>query len=350
GEITDGFTGGSGLSTVDRLFDLSRNKDLSKGARKTAGNFARSAESALKGLTKQAESLEKQAESAKKTVDELLSVQGSVSGGLRGEFSLSGTLDQLKSVKNSGPLSAGSFVKSAQGKAAQIMRFNGLLDKLRKKGFTAAVIEEVAMLGSVEGTQVGNALLGATSNEKKALNKAYKSMDYWAGEAGTTVTKSMHKGGLDAAEGFALGIEGKQKRVEDAMYKLGKGAEKALRKSLDTHSPSKKLRGVGHDGGDGLALGFEDRLGLVSAAAGRMGDAAMSGYGSPAFSIPPSAEAARYAAQPAQPMIMVDIDYDRLAASMAKVQIPVRIGNKDIAQANTAGRKELRLPATSPRG
>lgn len=341
GEITDGFTSGSGLSTVDRLFDLSRNKDLSKGARKTAGNFARSAESALKGLTKQAESLEKQAESAKKTVEQLLSVQGSVSGGLRGEFSLSGTLDRLKSVKNAGPLSAGSFVKSAQGKAAQIMRFNGLLDKLRKKGFTAAVIEEVAMLGSVEGTQVGNALLGATSNEKNALNKAYKSMDYWAGEAGTTVTKSMHKGGLDAAEGFALGIEGKQKRVEDAMFKLGKGAEKALRNSLDTHSPSRKLRGVGHDGGDGLALGFEDRLGLVSAAAGRLGDAAMSGYGSPAFSIPPSAEVARYAAQPAA----AGFDYARLAeavvraAQAAPVQASINLDGRKFGDAIAAAQK-----------
>ena len=235
-------------------------------------------------------------------------------------------------------------MKSAQGKAAQIMRFNGLLDKLRKKGFSAAIVEEVAMLGSLEGTQVGNALMGATSKEKSALNSAYKSMDYWSDQAGLEVTKSMHKGGLDAAEGFALGIEGKQKRVEDAMYKLGKGAEKALRKSLDTHSPSRKLRGVGHDGGEGLALGFEDQLGLVSAAAGRMGDAALTGYGSPAFSVPPSAEVARYAAQPAGTAVV--IDYDRLAQAMANVQVQanVRIGNKDVAQANTAGRKELRLP------
>lgn len=355
GNIVDSFTGGSGLSEIDKLGEVSRNKDYSKGQRKNAARDASSLERALKSLTSRSEKLKTALEAATDQADKLQSVSDAVSGGLRDEFSLGGTLGNLKSGDQKGSLSAGSFVKSAQGKAAQIKRFGGLLDKLRKKGYSSSIVQEVAELGSVEGTQVGTALLGATGTEKNALNNAYKSMDYWAGEAGQSVTESMYKGGLDAADGLVKGLESKSKKVDSAFYKLGKDAEKAFRRSLDMHSPSRTLAIAGSDALDGVVVGVDGNRHKLESAMHGLGKAGEAAFDmQPTYSVPPSAEVARYSAQPvgASGRNFTDGDIAALAHAMENVQVQasLRIGNSDIAQANVAGRKELRLPATSPRG
>lgn len=296
GEITDSFTSGSGMSVVDKLFEQSQNKDLSKGKRSSLRSSAYGMESQLLSLEKRSDSLKTKLEKATEARDRLLEVSKSVASGLRGEYSLGGVLSNLLSGDQKGPLSAGSFIKSAQGKAAQIKRFGVMLGKLRKKGYNEAIIQEIADLGTIEGTQVGNALLGATGKEREQLNNAYKSMDYWSGQAGDEVTKSMHRGGIDAADGLVNGLEGKTKDVEDAFYKLGKSAEKAFRRSLDMHSPSKTMAIGGVDSIDGVIVGAESKRQHLISTYASMGDDVASAYQPAlALAIPPSHEVARYA-------------------------------------------------------
>lgn len=302
GEITDAFTSGSGMSVVDRMFTDSKSDDLSKGKRAGLRRDAYQLEGQLIGLGKQSDSLKTKLEKATEARDRLLEVSKSVASGLRGEYSLGGVLSNLLSGEQKGPLSADSFVKSAQGKAAQIRRFGGMLAKLRKQGYSEAIIQEVADLGTVEGTQVGNALLGATSKERRQLNDAYKSMDYWSGQAGDEVTKSMYRGGIDAAEGLVRGLEGKTKDVEDAFYKLGKSAEKSFRKSLDMHSPSRTMAIGGVDSIDGVIVGAESkRQSLIDTYASMGHDVATAYQPNLGLAVPPSYEVARYAAAQAAP-------------------------------------------------
>ncbi|WP_231736039.1 phage tail tape measure protein [Arthrobacter sp. YC-RL1] len=302
GDITDSFTSGSGMSVVDRLFEQSKNKDLSKGKRSALRSTAYGMESQLLKLEKQSKKLETQLDKATAARDRLLEASKSVASGLRGEYSLGGVLSNLLSGEQKGPLSAGSFVKSAQGKAAQFKRFGKMLERLRKKGYSEAIIREIADLGTVEGTQVGNALLSATGKERQQLNDAYKSMDYWSGQAGDEVTKSMYRGGIDAAEGLVAGLESKQKGVEDAFYKLGKSAEKAFRRSLDMHSPSRTLAVSGRDALDGILVGHDDRRqAVIDAYAGLGHDVAAAYQPNLALAVPPSYEVSQYAQAQAAP-------------------------------------------------
>ena len=348
GEITDSFTNGSGMSIVDRMFADSKSEDLSKGKRAGLRRDAFQLEGQLLRLGKQSDSLKTKLEKASEARDRLLEVSKSVSDGLRGEFSLGGVLQGLLSGDQKGPLSAGSFVKSAQGKAAQIRKFGGMLAELRKKGYSEAIIREIADLGTVEGTQVGNALLSATKDERTALNKAYKSMDYWSGQAGDEVTKSMYRGGIDAAEGLVTGLESKTKDVESAFYKLGKDAEKSFRKSLDMHSPSRVMEIGGVDSVDGILVGTErKRKSLIDTYASLGTDVAKAYNPALALSVPPpSYEGARYAQAQAAP-----IDYERLtkmviaAARATPVEVPIYLdktklgqGIADIQKSGTRGR------------
>jgi len=298
GEITDSFTSGSGMSVVDRLFEQSSNKDLSRGKRTALRSTAYGMESQLLGLEKQSESLKSSLDKATEARDRLLEVSKSVASGLRGEYSLGNVIGNLLDKDYKGTLTAGSFVKSAQGKARQIRKFGQMLAKLRKKGYNEAIIQEIADLGTAEGTQVGNALLGASSSERKQLNNAYEAMDYWSGKAGVEVTKSMERGGVDAAEGLVAGLESKSKTVEDAFYKLGKNAEKAFKRSLDIRSPSKKAAGWSSDTIDGSVIGIHEnthKLETAMAGLGQAGEDAFSMHAaipvSPTYGVPRYAQA-----------------------------------------------------------
>lgn len=330
GDITEAFTSGSGMSVVDRLFEQSNNKDLSKRQRSNLRSTAYGMESQLLKLEKQSEKLETQLDKATAARDRLLEASKSVASGLRGEYSLGGVLSNLLSGEQKGPLEASSFVKSAQGKAAQFKRFGKMLERLRKKGYNEAIIREIADLGTVEGTQVGNALLSASGNERQQLNEAYKSMDYWSGQAGKEVTKSMRQGGIDSAEGVIDGLESKKKDVEDAFYKLGKSAEKAFRRSLDMHSPSRTLAVSGRDALDGILVGHDDRRqAVIDAYAGLGHDVAAAYQPNLALAVPPSHEVARYAqAQAAQASVSPEAIAQAVRAGMAGWQPMVNIGGK----------------------
>ncbi|KUM31569.1 hypothetical protein AQ436_00055 [Arthrobacter sp. EpRS66] len=322
GEITDSFTSGSGMSVVDRLFEQSSNKDLSKGKRSSLRSTAYGMESQLLSLEKRSESLKTKLEKATEARDRLLEVSKSVASGLRGEYSLGGVLSNLLSGDQKGPLSAGSFVKSAQGKAAQIKRFGVMLSKLRKKGYNEAIIQEIADLGTTEGTQVGNALLGATGKERDQLNQAYKSMDYWSGKAGVEVTRSMERGGIDAAEGLVRGLEGKTEDVEDAFYKLGKNAEKAFKRSLGIKSPSRVMKAAGVHVGEGAELGILSKVDDVSLAAEKL-------MTPPALMVPPSPEVSRYAnAQGASGAVSPEAIAQAVRAGMSGWQPMVQIDGR----------------------
>ncbi|WP_316502387.1 phage tail tape measure protein [Paeniglutamicibacter gangotriensis] len=295
GDIADAFTSGSGMGQVDKLIDVSRNKDYSMGKRKGALRDANALEKALGSLTSRSEKLKTALEAAKEEADELRSVRDAVSGGLRGEFSLGGYADQSKGFHK---ITAKGIIDTARGKANQIARFGGKLDKLRKLGYSSAIVQEVAELGSDEGGRVADALLGGSKSQVGALNKQYARLDYWSNQGGESVTKSMYQGGVDAALGVVNGLRHKTKDVENAFYKLGKAGEKAFRRSLDMHSPSRTLFKAGTDAGDGVVGGGLASIPKVADVFAQMGYAAETAF-SPALSMPPSAEVARYAAQPA---------------------------------------------------
>jgi TP901 family phage tail tape measure protein len=344
GEITDAFTSGSGMGQVDKLREASRSTDYSLGKRKGLARDAHALEKALGSLTKESGRLNTALEEAIDSADELRSVRDSISGGLRGEFSLSGYLDSNGETFK--PLSAKGIINSAKGKANRIAGFGKKLDKLRSKGYSSAIIQEIAELGTDEGSRVADALLGGSKSEVSQLNKQYARLDYWSGQGGESVTKSMYKGGVDAAIGVVNGLESKTKDVESAFYKLGKDAEKAFKRSLGIRSPSKSAEGWMSDVVDGSVLGVDRNTGKLESAMHGLGLAGEAAFNMQptTFSVPPSREVARYAAQPAGASLA--IDYKQLAQAMAQVQVQanVKIGSKDIAQANVAGRKELRLP------
>lgn len=305
GSIVDSFTGGNGLSQVDKLFEASRDTDRSRGARRAAARDAAGLEKALASLTKRSEGLEKALEAAKDKADELRSVRDAVANDLRGEFSLSNFIVGYDH-KAGGPTIEG-MIGSAKSFANRFGQFAKKLDQLRAKGYSEAVIREVGELGTEQGLIAADALLKGNRSDVRELNKQYRRLDYWSGEAGQSVTESMYKGGLDAADGLVKGLESKNKTVEDAFYKLGKNAEKSFKRSLGIKSPSRVMMAAGVNVGEGAEMGILSKVGDVQSAAEQL-------MTPPAFTVPPSYEVSRHAAAQSAPVVT---NTEEIAAAVA---------------------------------
>lgn len=317
GSIVDSFTGGSGLSQVDKLFEASRDTDRSRGARRAAARDAAGLEKALASLTKRSEGLEKALEAAKDKADELRSVRDAVANDLRGEFSLSGMLSDTRQDLGSNPFTAKSISSKANAMARRIEIFAGRLNRLRKLGYGETIIQEIAALGTQDGILAAGALIDASKSERNNIIKAYDRLDDASGKAGQYVTESMYKGGLDAADGLVRGLESKSKNVENAFYKLGKNAEKSFKRSLGIKSPSRVMMAAGVNVGEGAELGILSKVGDVQSAAEQL-------MTPPALAVPPSYEVARYASAQAAPAF----DYERMAQAVVVAAQSSPINNK----------------------
>jgi hypothetical protein len=327
-----GMYGAGNFQGVDALFEQSKNADLSRYRRKQLSSLAYKQEAKIKSLTKQSDRLAASLEKATAKRDELLQVKDSVADSVRGGWSLSDTFSKLKEGEVKGPLSAGRFTKSATRSANRMMKFSRLLGDLRKMGYNEAVVQEVASMGSQEGFQVGTALAKASKGQRRTLNKQYDRMDFWSGKAGDQVTASMYKGGVNAASGVVKGIESQQKAIEKAFTRMAKQGERAFKRALGIHSPSKVMEGHGVNTVAGQLRGVKARTPDAVQAMFDLGkkqsDAYSAAVSTPSYVVPASAEVARYSAQQGGSAYTADAVAAAVSSAIAGYQPVVNIDGR----------------------
>jgi hypothetical protein len=179
-------------------------------------------------------------------------------------------------MKNTNPFRAVTL-QGIQGAAnsvlARIRTFAGKLNKLRAMGYSGAVLEEIAGLGSVEGMVAADALLKGSKADVKNLNGVYTAIDSASKAAGTYVTDAMYKGGINAANGLVKGLQSQEKAIEQQMLKIGLGMEGALKKALGIRSPTRKAAAIGDNFAGTLADRLQAGASPVAKQAKALGDA-----------------------------------------------------------------------------
>jgi hypothetical protein len=138
-------------------------------------------------------------------------------------------------------------MKSIQGSAsrflAKVQGFAGKLKALQKKGYSGAIVQEIADMGVADGSQAADALLQAKPGEVTTLNSTYKAIGAASTLAGTYVTDSMFKGGVNAATGLVKGLQSQQGAIDKQMERIGLGMEDALKRALGLPVPKRKAVG-----------------------------------------------------------------------------------------------------------
>lgn len=257
-------------SLADKLTSLADSGNVGAASIRNLYTAAGRGEAGLRTLHARADRLSASLEKARDRVTDLSQTRDRIRGSLSGEFSIS------DAMKNTNPFKAVTL-QGIQGAAnavlARIRTFAGKLNKLRAMGYSGAVLEEIAGLGSVEGMVAADALLKGSKADVKNLNGVYTAIDSASKAAGTYVTDAMYKGGINAANGLVKGLQSQEKAIEQQMLKIGLGMEGALKKALGIRSPSRKAAAIGNNFAGTLADRLAANKPLVAKHAQGLGDA-----------------------------------------------------------------------------
>lgn len=287
-QVTGSLSGA--YSTVDRLYSLSKNDDLSAGARSRAGQEAAAYERSLRSLYSTLEGLQERAEKAQARLDELKGIQDSVARSISGgAYSLDvtsqwaqtseGVWEQTQGVKG--------VRKNAQAAAGRVKELAGKLSRLQKMGYSGAILQEVAQAGSLdEALLMADELLKGDAGDVRAINQAYKDIETYSAQAGAHVTGGFFDGGVAAAEGIVKGLESKTADVEKAVEWIAKSMESSLRRALGIRSPSRVAYEVVEWFPVGVVDALDDGTDDVIAAAERMATALTEAAVPPAPALP----------------------------------------------------------------
>ncbi|MDR0482815.1 MAG: tape measure protein [Cellulomonadaceae bacterium] len=279
----------SAQSLSDRLRSTAVDSSLGLSA-KQASNLAKAANDAEKGFTalyKQADAVANKLEAARDTMADLKQISEQAASSISSGWSLSDALQQPDGPSLAEQVAQGKWIANgdgtsqwessassaiqsplakAQAFAAQVRKFSGKLDELRKKGFAGVILQEIAAMGVEAGITAADVLLGMSTTDVKAMNQAYSDIEKCSNQAGQYVTEGFYKGGLSAADGLVKGLESQEKAIQDAIMKIATSMETALKTALGIKSPSRVFRDLAAWVPKGAALGIMDEIPSVTKA------------------------------------------------------------------------------------
>ncbi|MEC2240150.1 phage tail tape measure protein [Bacillus velezensis] len=126
------------------------------------------------------------------------------------------------------------------------------------------------------GKKAGTELASGVLSKKGTANSAGKSVANSA-KTGLKSVKTQNVGS-DFVAGFINGMGSQNGSLFSAAWNLGKSALRTLKKSIDSHSPSKLTKAEGNNFSDGFALGIEDKAKNVKQSAAFMAQNAMASF------------------------------------------------------------------------
>ncbi|MBF8238918.1 phage tail tape measure protein [Bacillus subtilis] len=126
------------------------------------------------------------------------------------------------------------------------------------------------------GKKAGTELASGVLSKKGTANSAGKSVANSA-KTGLKSVKTQSVGS-DFVTGFINGMGSQNGSLFSAAWNLGKSALRTLKKSIDSHSPSKLTKAEGNNFSDGFALGIEDKAKNVKQSAAFMAQNAMASF------------------------------------------------------------------------
>ncbi|MEU2199680.1 phage tail tape measure protein [Isoptericola sp. NPDC019482] len=321
---TSGADGAYGV--VDEMRSLALSGDLGKRRSRTLASQASKAEAAVRGLYKEVDKVDKRLESAADNTERLQTISDGVKNALMGEQSLSDLVQEgtfrdvtrtnsrgetwTEQMWDAGGTTAKGLVNAKQGQASRAMAFAEKLNKLRAKGLSGTILEEIGNLGSEKGMQVADALL-KDPGQIDDLNKAYKDVAKYSGAAGEYVTDAFSKGGLSAAKSFEAGLVNQKSSLEKQAYNWGVYMANGISAALTGKKTGLKKRARGGQVAPGTPylVGEEGPELIVPAASGHVMTAARTRH------LADTAQAARrfHPAAASGPSVTVALNGDLIA-------------------------------------
>lgn len=164
-------------------------------------------------------------------------------------------------------LTAADITENLQQRLEKIRTFQSDLRLLLAMGLNNTAYEQLLTMGVEGGSEYAKALLeggaGAVAQTNQLLTEVGSIADNLGQEAGNR----MYQAGVDAAQGLVDGLMSLDQRLTAAAEHLGDTIANAIKKSLGSASPSRRMIDDMDDVGDGVAIGLGNQRVKVGTAA-----------------------------------------------------------------------------------
>ncbi|MFB8101353.1 hypothetical protein ACFC3O_00700 [Streptomyces sp. NPDC056007] len=226
----------------------------------------------LLSLAKARDKVAASLKTAQKKLDDIVAERkkraADIQGGILGEANITSGFSLVNSVT--------AITVGLQQAVKKTQAFTANLAKLKKMGLRGDLLGDIADKGVSGGAATAEALARATPAELKRINELQAQLAKSASAAGTTAATALYESGVNAAKGLVDGLKKQQGAIEKQMKKIAQAMLKAIRKALDMHSPSRKLRAVAELAMEGMPQGFEAMRARVARSAASVANAAVS--------------------------------------------------------------------------
>jgi phage-related protein len=159
---------------------------------------------------------------------------------------------------NNGVVTTGDVMTNMAQQVAASQQFAQELDKLKKMGLRADLINQIAQAGVSGGGATAQALTGASQAQIKQLNSMQTKLTQSADATGAVVANSMYGAGLHAAQGLVKGLQSQEASIIKVMTRIAQSMADAIRRALRIHSPSRVFHEIGQFITQGLSDGVTE--------------------------------------------------------------------------------------------
>ncbi|EIO0156826.1 tape measure protein [Listeria monocytogenes] len=143
------------------------------------------------------------------------------------------------SISNVDPENPQSIQTEMQKRLKEIKAFQSNVEKLRKKGVSKDIINDILEAGVENGSSYAQALAKSDAKTIKAINSTQNQINSASKSMGNTAANAMYSAGINAAKGLINGLNSQKKQLEKTAKSIANTITNSVKKALRIHSPSR---------------------------------------------------------------------------------------------------------------
>ncbi|HAB8739110.1 TPA_asm: tape measure protein [Listeria monocytogenes] len=153
--------------------------------------------------------------------------------------SITEKMQSYGSISNVDPENPQSIQAEMQKRLKEIKAFQANVEKLRKKGVSKDIINDILEAGVENGSSYAQALAKSDAKTIKAINSTQNQINSASKSMGNTAANAMYSAGINAARGLINGLNSQKKQLEKTAKSIDNTITNSVKKALKIHSPSR---------------------------------------------------------------------------------------------------------------
>ncbi|HAA6525176.1 TPA: tape measure protein [Listeria monocytogenes] len=153
--------------------------------------------------------------------------------------SITEKMQSYGSISNVDPENPQSIQAEMQKRLKEIKAFQANVEKLRKKGVSKDIINDILEAGVENGSSYAQALAKSDAKTIKVINSTQNQINSASKSMGNTAANAMYSAGINAAKGLISGLNSQKKQLEKTAKSIANTITNSVKKALKIHSPSR---------------------------------------------------------------------------------------------------------------